>query len=60
MQADPKESVLYIFMDSISWKKMPEPLQKLVSEKTFLQYPVKDRERQEFYFWDNLNSLIFA
>ena len=60
MDADPKESVLSIIMDLISWKKMPHPLQKLLHEKTFLQFPIKDRERQEFYFWDKLISVVFA
>ena len=58
LSADPKDTLISVIMDSIPWKKMPETLQKLMVDKTFLQYPQKNRERQEFYFWDKINSVI--
>lgn len=60
LASDPKDAVICIILDSILQNKMPTALQKLISEKTFLQYPEKERERQEFYFWDKLNSLVFS
>ncbi|XP_076823143.1 uncharacterized protein LOC143469360 [Clavelina lepadiformis] len=58
MENDPKEAVVAVILDAIPWKTMPAPLQRLLVDKTFLQYPQRNRERQEFYFWDNLCSLI--
>uniref|UniRef100_F6ZZI6 Uncharacterized protein n=2 Tax=Ciona intestinalis TaxID=7719 RepID=F6ZZI6_CIOIN len=37
---------------------MPVALQRLMVEKSFVQFPQSGRHRQEFYFWDTLCALV--
>ncbi|XP_078494147.1 uncharacterized protein LOC100179803 [Ciona intestinalis] len=58
MQKDPKESVIIVLLDATPWKDMPVALQRLMVEKSFVQFPQSGRHRQEFYFWDTLCALV--
>jgi len=56
--AGPPDAVIVVVLDALDWSELPDTLQVVMAEKSFVQYPDKDRERQEFYFWDTLSSLI--
>nr|CAB3266988.1 toll-like receptor 3 [Phallusia mammillata] len=58
MIMDPKDAVVVVMLDAIAWSDLPANLQRLMTEKTFVQFPQRDRERQEFYFWESMCSLI--
>lgn len=57
---DSKDSVILLILDAIAWSTMPESLQFLMVDKTFVQYPQDARGRQEFYFWDTVCSNMYS
>nr|XP_039269618.1 uncharacterized protein LOC120344455 [Styela clava] len=60
MVRDPKDSVILLILDAIAWSTMPQCLQFLMVEKTFVQFPQDGRGRQEYYFWDSVCSNMYS